>query len=276
GNGFGDFLRHGANIFVSDDHEFWNNYPFPASQVPFTYRAAERQRLGGLAATLCRAFQAHCPEGDGPRALHEVRLGEPGRAGHLELMAIDGRLERAYERAHWPADIERLCDRLRRLTAPAVVVLSQPLFEVAQSGVRRRWVDAGIPDFRDYEPLVHALDDAPHDVLVLSGDIHCGRIAVCPASRGRSKIVEVVASPLSLIAGTKYYDTPAHGAFPSRPLRGGQVPSRPVEMAFGPLKCDHAATLQFHAKDRAVEVEVAYWGVRDRRLLAPPWRVTLH
>jgi hypothetical protein len=275
-NGYGDFLRHGANLFVSDDHEFWNNYPFAASHLPCTYTAASRQRLGGIAAALYRGFQARCGVGDGRRALQEITLGTPGEPGSLEIYAIDGRLERAYERAHWPADVEELCARLRRLRAPAVVVLSQPLFEPAVSGLRRRWVDAGIPDFRDYEPLVHALDDAPHDVLVLSGDIHCGRIAVCQAARGRSKIVEVVASPLSLIPGTSFADAPAHAAFPSRPLRGGQVPSRPVETVFGPLKGEHAATLQFHAKDRAVEVEVAYWGVRDRRLLARPWRVTLH
>jgi len=274
-NGYGDLLRHGANILVSDDHEFWNNYPFPASHVPFTYTRARRELLGGLGRAFVRAFQADRQVDARRRTLREIFLGVAGEPGGLEILALDGRLERSQERAHWPADLDALCRRIRGLRSPAMVVLSQPLFEPAQSSFRRRWVDAGIVDFVDYEPLARALACAPHDVLILSGDIHCGRIAEC-RTRGGSRIIEVVASPLSLIPGTEHSDLVAHASFPSRPLRtGAQLPASAVKTIFGPLQRDHAVTIEVHAKGRGIDISVSYWGNDDPRRIGDPWRFTL-
>lgn len=281
-NGYGDLLRHGGNLLVTDDHEFWNNYPFIAAHVPFTYSAGRRRLLGGLARAFVRAFQVDYGDADdGVHALTEITIGEPGSPGALEFFAIDGRYDRSETRAHWPADVERLCQRLRSLESPAMLVLSQPLFEVAQSAMRRKWIDAGIPDLEDYDELAAALCAAPHDVMILSGDIHCGRIAQirpglgCRGAAGR-KIVEVVASPLSLIDGTKYYDAPSHDAFPARPLvRALMTAARGVDMIAGPIRSDHTAILEVRARDRGVVASAGFWSIRERRLLAEPTQISL-
>lgn len=266
-NGYGDLLRHGANLFVSDDHEFWNNYPFAASHVAFTYTSAGRQRLAELGAAFVRGFQGESGSG-GLRTFKEINIGVAGEPHSLVIFALDGRLERTRELCHWPADLDALCTKIRGLRSPAIVVLSQPLFEPSQSRFRRRWVDSGITDFKDYAPLAAAIAAAPHDLLILSGDIHNGRISECRRSFGR-RIFEVIASPLSLIPGTKHGDARAHGVFPSKPLEGPEkVPTRGVRSIFGPLRRDHVATLEIHAKDRGVKVEAAYWSVGDHQLIA--------
>ncbi len=266
-NGYGDLLRHGANLFVSDDHEFWNNYPFASSLVPFTYTSSGRRRLADLGAAFVRGFQGES-SGGGLRTFKEINMGVAGEPGSLVIFALDGRLERTRELCHWPADLEELCTKIRGLRSPAILVLSQPLFEPAQSEFHRRWVDSGITDFDDYGPLAAAVAAAPHDLLILSGDIHNGRISECRRSFNR-RIFEVIASPLSLIPGPPYGDAKAHGVFPSKPLEGPEkVPTRSVRSVVGPLRCDHIATLEIHAKDRGVEVEVAYWSVGDHQLIA--------
>ncbi len=274
-NGYGDLLRHGANLLVSDDHEFWNNYPFAASQVSFTYTSAGRRRLADLGSAFVRGFQGSSGRGDGLRTFKELQIGVAGEPGSLVILGLDGRLERTRELCHWPADLRALCTRIRGLRSPAIVVLSQPLFEPSQSRFRRRWVDSGITDFKDYDRLVAAIAAAPHDVLILSGDIHNGRISECRLSHAR-RIFEVIASPISLIPGTRHGDARAHYAFPSRPLRGPQkVPSRSVRSILGPLQRDHVATLEIHAKDRGVEVEVAFWSVDDHQLIDRPRSLSL-
>lgn len=276
-SGYGDLLRRGANLLVSDDHEYWNNYPFAASHVPFTYTAARRALLTRLGTAFCRAFQAEMGEGDGVRALTEIVIGPEGACpgDRLEILAIDGRIERTFTRAHWPADMERLCARLRGLTSPALVVLSQPLFQPAEGAIRRRWVDAGIADFDDYEPLAAALAAAPHDVMILSGDIHCGRIAETSLPGGR-RIVEVVASPLSLIPRTSYEEKPADTSFPARPLSPPfRIPSSEIRMRRDPIREDHAVTLAIRARGRSVAVEVSFWSVRTRERIGAAKTFTL-
>ncbi|MEZ4453533.1 MAG: hypothetical protein R3B09_29005 [Nannocystaceae bacterium] len=281
-SGFGSLLRHGANLLVTDDHEFWNNYPFAAAHVPFTYSSSRRRLLGRLSQAFIRAFQIDYAADDAQaRGLTEITIGEPGAPGGLEIFAIDGRFDRSETLAHWPRAIARLCERLRGLRSPAMVVLSQPLFEIAQSALKRRFVDAGLPDLEDYDSLAEALASAPRDVMILSGDIHNGRIAQLRAglgvrAGGDRKIVEVVASPLSLIPGTKYYDSACHDAFPSRPLlRGFRAVPRGVEMVVGPLLTDHAVVLEVTAKDRCVEASASFWSIGERRLIQEPTVITL-
>ena len=278
-NGYGDLLRLGANILVGDDHEFWNNYPFMSAHLPFTYRAGNRALLGALGQAFFRAFQVDYDAGGARRCHQRVTVGDPTDptgAGHLEIFAIDGRYARTQGLAHYPADLDALCAWLGGLRGPGALVLSQPLFEPPQSAIRRSVIDAGIVDFADYEPLARALTAAPHDVLVLSGDIHCGRIAEARLGVSGRKIVEVVASPISLIPGTKHYDAVAHPDFPPRPIRGAGRSAGAVNLV-GPVRRDHVAMLEVSGGGGGgVDVIVRYLGADGAPLREfPPYAVTL-
>ncbi|HFE44486.1 MAG TPA: hypothetical protein ENJ18_03185, partial [Nannocystis exedens] len=107
-NGFGDLLRHGANLFLSDDHEFWNNYPFAASQVSFSYTSAGRRRLADLGSAFVRGFQGQSGRGEGLRTFKEIQIGVAGEPGSLVILSLDGRLCRTRELCHWPADLGAL------------------------------------------------------------------------------------------------------------------------------------------------------------------------
>src|SRR4029450_5170412 len=84
------------------------------------------------------------------------------------------------------------------LTGPGCLVLGQVLF-TAPAGTISKHMDLGLPDFRQYIELLDALRQAPHAVVVLTGDVHFGRVAVCQFLNGQ-EIVEVIASPLALVA----------------------------------------------------------------------------
>jgi len=260
GLAFGALLRQGATLFVSDDHEFWNNYPFPQAQLPITLRSRPRRAYREAAKAVFRGMQVAYPEQDPARgsALQRVRVGSPGTPGSFELAALDGRFFRDHDRAHDPAALSEVCAWLRGLSGPAALVLSQPLFDEPAGWFKRRTVDALLADFDDYEPLVQALDAAPHDVLLLSGDIHRARQAVAyPSTFDGHVLHEVVTSPLALIREGKHTRSTAHTRFPDPKVDG--VGPRTVQTLLDGLKADNFATLAFRSVGGAVLVEVTYW-----------------
>lgn len=74
--------------------------------------------------------------------------------------------------------MQALLDWVGSLTCPGVLVVGQPVLAKAEG--RAPWgehSDWNLPAFDQYPGLVRALSSAPHDILVLSGDVHFGRIA---------------------------------------------------------------------------------------------------
>lgn len=272
-NGFGDLLRHGANVLVGDDHEFWNNFPFAAAHVPFTYLGRNRELLGRLGREFFRAFQVDYGEGSGLRCHRRVVIGGAEEPARLEVFAIDGRFARSERLAHWPADVAALVEWLGGLSGPGILVLSQPLFEAPQSGVRRSLIDAGIGDFDDFEAIVGALATARHDVLILSGDIHCGRMASATVALSGRRVVEVVASPISLIPGTKFHDGPAFPSFPPRPMRASPR-SFDVVTTRGPIRANHVTLLEIVRGSGGLDVVARPIGV-DGAPIGEPWAFSL-
>ena len=64
--------------------------------------------------------------------------------------------------------------------------------------------DRGLPDFPEqYTRLCDALIATPQDVLVLSGDVHFGRVAeveIERPGRGGARVYEVISSPMALVS----------------------------------------------------------------------------
>lgn len=253
---FGKLLRRGTNLFLSDDHEFWNNYPFP-----LIYSVTLDKGLGGAEraawfAEAARAALAAFQRVD--TALRSFRIG--GGREAVNLFALDGRVQRdkGTERAHPKEALRALKEGLRASSGPAIVCLSQPLLQPAAGHLgricRKKVTDLVLSDLTDFPELVDALAACPHDILLLSGDIHGGRIA--SVARTRGKIVEVIASPLSLVKpGDFCSDLPTH-KYPG--ISGSHAPYGPIRVQSGPVESNHAALLSLSRQGPDIAVDVAF------------------
>ncbi len=263
--GFGSFLQWGANLFTADDHEFWNNYPFPQAHIASTWSASRRRVLRQSTRELFAAFQADYAHPQGERTLRFMRIGTRGMPGALDILIIDSRWSRSETHLYNPDDLKVLSKHLRQLRNPAVVVVGQPLFETPQKRFARRWFDANTPDFEDYAILSDALLQAPHDVLLLGGDIHGGRVA--RARLGAKQLVEVVSSPLALVELGKHAKSKAHPSFPAH------RPRTEVQTLYT-LGEDNSTLLRFSQHQRAVAVDVAFYAIHSTQR-SPRWRQRL-
>ena len=192
-------LGTSPNFFLCDDHEFWNDYPERQIHLRRTWDDV-RERYGAAAQALYERFQ-RCNNPGGAR-WYSFRIGP------VSFFAADTRSERDRYRPDGAAhfiqepqwqDLERWA---RSLTGPGILVLGQPIFQKDGD-----WRDHSLSNFiDDYSRLwgiVEAAvegggaDGRPHDVLVLSGDIHTGRLAV--GRRPGKAVQELIASPASVI-----------------------------------------------------------------------------
>lgn len=256
-SGFGSFLRWGANLFMSDDHEFWNNFPNTAAYVRTSHNAVRRERLAEVTRALYSAFQTdYLTQGS---TLQELHIGDPSEPGHLAIFALDGRFHRTDRRAVRGGEMTVLRQRLANLDGPAILVLSQPLFESPARNPRGVFGDAGIPDLDDYPELVAALLAAPHDVMILSGDIHGGRTAT--TFRGGRQLHEVIASPMSLCQYNRYHREGPAPTFPSAPISGvfGSLVTNNQPL----ILRDHVALLGVSRIGSTVVVDIDFWPLDD-------------
>lgn len=209
----GWFLSHGANICSSDDHEFWNDYPhrpyWPAFLSRRFARAWSLQALNFL-----RSIQL-------ARPTTTFTIGDDEPA--LSFFIADTRMNRVHDDEEATGefmaqrDLDAIIAWIGALPCPGVLVLGQPILTAAKNMMLRGRIigDRNLPAFqRQYAALCQALVVAPHDVLILGGDVHFGRIAEITLERvdktRATTIFEVVSSPMSLLAHAPGEFSPEH------------------------------------------------------------------
>jgi len=209
-----EMMQSSPNFFTCDDHEFWNDYP--EKQVHLTRSWPEsRDKYARAAQALYERFQSCANPGVKPWYRFAV--------GDVSFFVTDSRSQRDFfdgekQPPHFfqEAQSQDLEQWARELRGPGVLVLGQPLFQKDGD-----WRDHSLSNFaEDYGRLwsviegsiVGANDEGkPHDILVLSGDIHTGRFAV--GRRGGLNAPEgtpeLIASPASMIRpGSKETEEP--------------------------------------------------------------------
>lgn len=214
----GRLLAYGANVFTGDDHEFWNSYPDRSVYLKRTYdgswaewASAGRDQLwtqqgvwnfapgvtGGSAQRRpwCQWRMADIDffiadtrtdrtSPDGSR--DPLAPAGPARVGCMEAMQLDALLT-------WIASIERL----------GILVIGQPLLALGGSSV-----DNSLPDYAiDYGAILAMIRDAIEvrgvSIIVLSGDIHWGRLVHWhprAAARADARLVEFVSSAIGRVS----------------------------------------------------------------------------
>jgi len=214
--GFQQVLANAATWLTSDDHEFWNNAPYPSFSAN-TWTEPGRAEWLSLASGLYGAFQT--PKQTGAR---DFAVGE------LKILVADTRIHRSADRTTFldPADMDELRTWVRSLTFPGILVVGQPIFD-GQAGFLGKFADWNLPDFTQYQDLCRLLFSAPQSIIVLTGDVHYGRVARS-ITHDAVELVEVIASPMSLVTGGgKPSWRAAPGRFPAMAVPG--VAGSPVQ-----------------------------------------------
>jgi phosphodiesterase/alkaline phosphatase D-like protein len=266
--GYQRLLAQGSSWFTADDHEFWNNFPNAATVISNTWTAGGRVRLKSAALPLFEDFQCE-------------RVGTAGRnrrfaVAPLSFFVADTRVNRLEGDDDFMRrqDLDEMLAWIRGLTGPGVLVIGQPVFDEPANFLAKRVVDRTLPNYKQYTELVRAMRDAKHSLLVLTGDVHFARVARVQFLQpsGSPQIVEVIASPSSLVAGS----APDPKAVRRFPPQSAGIPEARILDERGPVRAgDHFATLQFTGIGSRARVRVRHWYVRETSGAVPQQETTL-
>lgn len=212
------------SFYVCDDHEFWNNSPEFQIQLPQTHTAAKRAACLAAGNALLDAYQAGLNPGGQRWCTFDL--------APASFFLADTRSQRTPMSAaapHFidPAQWTALESWAKHLKGPGILVLGQPLLQ--HDGDFR---DYSLSNFQaDYARLCQLLRDShlgrnaegkPHHILILSGDIHYGRLSrmqVPGAPEGFEEMYEFITSPASRIGpylSTPDIDEPPGQVLPSK------------------------------------------------------------
>jgi len=244
--GFNQLLRAGGTYFCADDHEFWNNAPFASSFAVNTWTDGRRTAWWNTAQALYHAFQT-------------TRSRATFRVGLLEFMLLDTRVNRDRQRGAFVAagDFAAFEAWVNGLTAPGVLVLGQPIF-ANPAGFAGHIADWNLPDFAQYRDLCRVLLNSRQSIVVLTGDVHYGRIASATLRSG-AELVEVIASPMALVdrsAGGKWNAAP--GQFPAVAIEGLAGVAVRTDAGWNRF-ANHFITLELNESGGGVRVRVRAW-----------------
>lgn len=117
-------------------------------------------------------------------------------------------------------DLSALNNWVTNLTGVGVLVVGQPIFSKKAGFFSGSFGDWNLPNYRQYEDFVRVLMKSEHSVLVLTGDVHYGRIASCQIKLNVF-LYEIISSPTSLVdakVGGSWHEAPS--VFPVESIPG--------------------------------------------------------
>jgi hypothetical protein len=260
--GFRQLLTDGANFLTPDDHEYWNNAPNAATVIRDSWSSTGRQEWFSTASLLYQKFQTPAPI---------TTFG----VGPLSFLIADTRSNRTSDQTDFmrPTDLQAVEQWVQELPGPGVLVLGQPVFREQTGHLWGTFGDWNLPDYDQYGQLVRLITRSPHSIVILTGDVHYGRIAWCTLSSGH-ELIEVISSPMSLVdkkAEGSWEEAPS--LFPAFALSGSDIPVPRVRVetlakeTFSPID-SHFLTLEFSASGAHVRMTVRLWPMRRQQSMA--------
>jgi hypothetical protein len=263
-DGFARLLQHGANYFCSDDHEFWNNAPNSATFILDTWPIiGRRAKWWRDARHLYEAFQTS-------KAVQEVRVPP------VSFLIADTRMNRSDVRDNFmePSDLQHVRNWVEALDGPGVLLIGQPLLQTSTGFLKGHFMDWNLPDYRQYHEFAGIVGASEHSLVILSGDVHYGRIARSTLASG-AELIEIISSPMSLVnPAVKGKWERAPDVFPAvRPdsaaahaslARSGVV----SEPDFHPVD-SHFLTLEFTKRGAGAQLGLRYWPISAGGMTPP-------
>jgi hypothetical protein len=256
--GFRQLLADGANYFCSDDHEFWNNAPnFGGVGLLNSLTSGQRKWWFDEASRLFRAFQSSSPL---------LRLEVPP----LSVCVADTRINRDTKGLRFmrDEDLKSLGRWIKRLEGPGVLVVGQPVlvegYGVTKSLLKKglknavlSYIDRDLPHYAQYKDLVGHIKSAVHSVVILTGDVHFGRVACGELKPGsETTFVEVISSPMHAVLSDK--DEPLFGTYKEAPTEHFPITEGREVLR----RRNHFVTVRFVLlEDGRVNMEVRAWPI---------------
>lgn len=253
--GLATLLRDGANFFCSDDHEFWNNAPNTAPHLQDTLPfIGHRQEWWDIARDLYCAFQNGKP-------LQQFEVPP------VRFMIADTRMNRSRDETSFmlDADLEAVGAWVAGLRGPGVLVIGQPLLQTSTGFVRGTLLDWNLPDYKQYRKLTEVIGASRHSLVILTGDVHYGRIATSPLRSG-AELIEIISSPLSLV------DESARGKWVNVPERAAPAALAPSGLFTKPdfhPNDSHFLTLEFTRRAAGANLKLRYWPIIQKGTASP-------
>jgi len=279
-------------VNIPDDHEFWNNFPYPQKQLPNLWDPDVLKRWRLAARELYEDYQLAVPANQSGATRLDV--------APLKMLFVDMRTDRdelfqvlMNQRAldaleQWKNDLIAA----RAAGPPGIGLLSsgQALFITPPSDEsKKRDVDAEMGNYAQFKVIEKALAElADHGIPVVyvTGDVHWGRVAGAEdqVNGGRSAIYEVIASPSRLIR-VPFLDTakesgnalkgifgkqdpwPRHGD-PDKPPSAFGSAKRFIPKSLHGQRGDHVAIVSFTRAGTGVDFSVSYYGIHKDYALA--------
>jgi hypothetical protein len=256
--GFRQLLADGANYFCSDDHEFWNNAPnFGGVGLLNNLTPGQRKWWFEEAGRLFRAFQS-------PSSLLQFEVAP------ISVCIADTRINRDTKGVRFLSDEDlRAVGRwLEGLQGPGVLVVGQPVLVegdgIAKSLLKKglknavlSYIDRDLHHYAQYKELVGHIKACDHSVVILTGDVHFGRVAWGELKPGsETTFVEVVSSPMQAVLSDK--DEPMFGRYKNAPTDHFPITEDREVLR----RRNHFVTVRFSlGEDGRANMEVRAWPI---------------
>jgi hypothetical protein len=172
-------------------------------------------------------------------------------------------------------DLQALEAWAAALTGPGLLAIGQPLWIAPRMSTFGLVADNNVSFFQSqYTRICKALEHAPYDILVCSGDVHYSRLLHIK-TRGQRSIYEVVSSPLVSIPTITsslldYLPFGGYAGAPSRQhaIKDTQIPPYPGWNAYYQMGTDCGsvlALLNLKPAGAQVSVELAFIDITKRQ-----------
>lgn len=267
----GSMLARGGSWMLPDDHEYWNDYPFYDGLLPTLFMLKIRKiRNAWRRASMDGVFNVQ----------QSAKIDTFMIGNELSFCVADLRSYRSKTQFIDNQGFDQLVAWARRLTQPGVLVIPQVLL------VEENKLERNLLSFKkQYGQLITAMASTGHDIVVMSGDVHFGRIAQAKMGQNGGRLIEVVSSPMSNLTGLnslasdKAKTKPTHFPDPNaidvdnfapQPVQYDKSFHVKTKKGF-PLSAywkertrEHFMTISFHKNTASVGMSVQAWRIRQQ------------
>ena len=260
-------LRRGGTWMLADDHEFWNNYPYLEGFNPYllTLRLDKNFKKRWAAAAK-----------RGVQVVQQIKTIRTFTIGdELSFCVADLRSERTRNGFLPARAFQKLLQWAKALTCPGVLVIAQPL--IAGEGDAN---DKNLPDWKQqYDELIVTLQNGKHDIVVLTGDVHYGRVAQVKIGNSKNKLIEITSSPMSNLSEINGFAASGPDLSEKRfpVVKIADVPGNKInylgkvstennwlDLRFPKERTtEHFMTADFYRENGAVKLKINAWNVRN-------------
>lgn len=267
----GSMLARGGSWMLPDDHEFWNDYPFYDGLLPTLFMLKIKK--------IRNAWRGASRDGvQNIQQSSKVDIFDIG--SDLSFCVADLRSYRSKTQFIDKQGFDEMIGWAENLTKPGVLVIPQVLL------TEKNKLERNLLSFKkQYSQLITAMASSGHDIVVMSGDVHFGRIAQVKMGANGGRLIEVVSSPMSNLTGLnslasdnakttpKRFPDPSAINIPnfeSQPVqydRNFNVHTKkgfPFSAYWKERTREHFMTVSFHKNTSSVGMSVQAWRIRQQ------------